>query len=202
MKELTRIVVVVVAVVAVVLAPAALVAQGEFTLEGLAELVQALTARTDGVEERLAAIETQIAPPTATSTSVTTPTPQVPTSTPTGIPTSVSSSTYPHFQVKQIFDDYEANEASADRKYMGKIIDVTGKIVDVEKKGGGIFSGPERYEVTLDGEGFLRYLDCDFPLSSEAEVFELRSGDTTTLRGEVTYGSSVSLWMEKCSVVG
>ena len=79
---------------------------------------------------------------------------------------------------------------------------MTGSILDIEKKGGGLFSGPERYEVTLTGEGFLRYLDCAFPLSSEDEVLELNSGEVVTVRGYVTFANSVKVNMKNCSLVG
>ena len=173
------------------------------TLEGLAEMVKALTARDVVIEERLAAVETRTAPTVTPTISVTPEAAAEPTNTPTPTttPTPVGSAVYPRYDARQIFDDFEGNAARAEIKYLGKTIEVTGSILDIEKKGGSVFSGPERYEVTLRGEGFLRYLDCAFPLASEDEVLELNSDEVVTLRGYVFLANSVKVDMKECSVV-
>ena len=194
-------IVVLVVVAALALGGMAWAQEEGVTLESLAELVEALTARDVVIEERIGALETRTAP---TVTPTITVTPEVvvePTNTAEPTATPLASVAYPRYEVRQIFDEFEANDARAQIEYLDKTIEVTGVILDIEKKGGGFFSGVERYEVTLEGEGFLRYLDCDFPLTSEEEVLVLNAGESVTLRGLVTFGNSVKVSMKKCSVV-
>ena len=210
MKKKSALIAVIVFVGVLALAGIALAQEG-LTLEKVAGQVAELISDQEEMRNRLSALETRVAPtetPTVTQTPVeTVATTPEPTATPTRAPTRaptptpIASTDYPRYQVVQIFDDFEANDARATSKYVEKMIEVTGIIWDIEKKGGGIFSGPERYEVTLDGEGFLRFLDCDFPLASEEEVFVLSAGETVTLRGYVEFGNSVKIRMENCVVV-
>ena len=185
----------------VLLTPSLLWAQSEVSFEELVQQVSEIFTVQSDVVRRLSAIETQIAPPPPTSTPTITLTPRGPTTTPTRTPTPVPSRSYPKYQVRKIFDDYESNRARADVTYHGKTIEVIGKIVDIEKKGGDIWTGRERYEVTLDGEGFLRYLDCNFPLTSAEEVFQLNAGQSVTLRGTVTFGGTTKITMSNCQVI-
>ena len=183
------------------LGPGILLAQEDISLQSLSDRIDTLFSNFTDLATRIEALETQVAPPPSTSTPTTTTTPPKMTATPTKAVTPTPSSTIPRYQVHAIFDEYEANEARADAKYLNKTIEVTGIIVDIEKKGGGVFSGPERYEVTLDGKGFLRYLDCDFPLSLKDEVLALDAGKSVTLRGHVSFGNSVKIRMKNCKIV-
>lgn len=200
MKKKAGLVVVLVLIGVLTLAGIA-IAQDGLTLEEVAAQVAELFSSQAEMRNRISALETRIAPtetPTVTQTPV-----ETVEATPerTATPTPIASTDYPRYEVVQIFDDFEANDARATAKYVDKTIEVTGVIWDIEKKGGGIFSGPERYEVTLDGEGFLRFLDCNFPLTREEEVFVLSAGETVALRGYVEFGNSVKIRMENCVVV-
>lgn len=179
------------------LTPAALWAQDGLTLEGLAERVNAIAARVDAIETAIAPTHT----PVATHTPVSTATPFQSTVTPTTTPTAVPAATFPRYELEDIFAEYKANEARAAVKYEDKVIEVAGDILDIEKKGGGFFSGKERYEITLEGSGFLSYLDCSLPLSSEEEVLQLNAGEPVILRGEITFGSGTIINMKDCEIV-
>ncbi len=183
------------------LGPSILLAQEDISLKSLSDRIDSLFSSVTDLATRIEALETQVAPPPSTSTPTITTTPPRRTATPTKAATPTPSSAIPRYQVHAIFDEYEANEARADAKYLNKVIEVTGTIVDIEKKGGGVFSGPERYEVTLDGKGFLRFLDCDFPLSLGESVLALDAGQSVTLRGYVSSGSTVKIRMQRCEIV-
>lgn len=183
------------------LGPGILLAQEDISLQSLSDRIDSLFSSVTDLATRIEALETQVAPPPSTSTPTITTTPPRRTATPTKAATPTPSSIIPRYQVHAIFDEYEANEARADAKYLNKVIEVTGTIVDIEKKGGGVFSGPERYEVTLDGKGFLRFLDCDFPLSLRESVLALDAGQSVTLRGYVSSGSTVKVRMQRCEIV-
>lgn len=183
------------------LGPSILLAQEDISLQSLSDRIDSLFSSVTDLATRIEALETQVAPPPSTSTPTITTTPPRRTATPTKAATPTPSSIIPRYQVHAIFDEYEANEARADAKYLNKVIEVTGTIVDIEKKGGGVFSGPERYEVTLDGKGFLRFLDCDFPLSLRESVLALDAGQSVTLRGYVSSGSTVKVRMQRCEIV-
>ena len=124
-----------------------------------------------------------------------------PTATPTATTTPVPAVTVPRYELEDIFDEYSANDARADAKYLDKVIEVNGVILDIEKIGGGFFSGKEKYEITLEGKGFLTYLDCSLPLSSEEEVLQLNAGESVTLRGELYFGSSTIIGMRDCEII-
>lgn len=183
------------------LGPSILLAQEDISLKSLSDRIDSLFSSVTDLATRIEALETQVAPPPSTSTPTITTTPPRRTATPTKAATPTPSSAIPRYQVHAIFDEYEANEARADARYLNKVIEVTGTIVDIEKKGGGVFSGPERYEVTLDGKGFLRFLDCDFPLSLGESVLALDAGQSVTLRGYVSSGSTVKIRMQRCEIV-
>lgn len=183
------------------LGPSILLAQEDISLKSLSDRIDSLFSSVTDLATRIEALETQVAPPPSTSTPTITTTPPRRTATPTKAATPTPSRAIPRYQVHAIFDEYEANEARADARYLNKVIEVTGTIVDIEKKGGGVFSGPERYEVTLDGKGFLRFLDCDFPLSLGESVLALDAGQSVTLRGYVSSGSTVKVRMQRCEIV-
>ncbi|MYC97058.1 MAG: hypothetical protein F4X14_19040 [Caldilineaceae bacterium SB0661_bin_32] len=211
-----RILLILAIVAAISLGAAQLNAQGIVTLEDIAEKLRLLTrevevqnAYTDTLATRVVDVENRLKilenPPAATPMTTITPvrSTSIPTATatPTQTPTPVPAVTVPRYELDDIFDEYGANEARAEAKYLDKIIEVNGVILDIEKKGGGFFSGKERYEITLEGRGFLSYLDCSLPLSSEDEVLRLNAGESITLRGELYFGSSTIINMRNCEIV-
>lgn len=218
-----KLTVLVVVVVLAVLGVTQLNAQGIITLADVIERLELLSrdvevqnayadtlaTRVVDVENRLEILENhQTGTPTTSSTPVkptsmptTSITPVKPTSTPTKTPTPAPAVTFPRYELEDIFDEYRANEARAEAKYLDRVIEVSGVILDIEKKGGGFFSGKERYEITLEGEGFLSYLDCALPLSSEEEVLQLNAGQSIILRGELYFGSSTIINMRNCEIV-
>jgi hypothetical protein len=181
--------------------PGILLAQDDITLQSLSDRIDALFETSSDLSSRIEALETKVAPPPPTATPTITITPVKPTATPTETPTPVPAHTVPKYEFEDILDEYGANEARADAKYMGKTIEVNGIILDIEKKGGGFFSGKERYEITLEGEGFLSYLDCSLPLSSEEEVLQLNAGESVTLRGELYSGGRTIINMRNCEII-
>ncbi len=181
--------------------PGILLAQDDITLQSLSDRIDALFETSSDLSSRIEALETKVAPPPPTATPTKTITPVKPTATPTKTPTPVPAVTVPRYGLGDIFDEYRANEARAEGKYLHKVIEVNGVILDIEKKGGGFFSGKERYEITLEGEGFLSHLDCSLPLSSQEEILQLNAGESVTLRGELYFGSSTIINMRNCEII-
>ena len=78
---------------------------------------------------------------------------------------------------EQLCDDYEKNEIAADYKYKGKILDVSGKIKEIERGlTGGAF-------ITLDC-GFATRVWCYFDKAHESEMTQVEAGDYVVIRGE------------------
>lgn len=73
-----------------------------------------------------------------------------------------------------LYEAYDANEVSADAKYKGKKLAVTGEVKDVEKTFGNVY-------VNLTGNEFLGQVTCK--LESEADAAKLTKGQTVTLVG-------------------
>ena len=205
-----RILLVLAIVAAISLGAAQLNAQGVVTIEDVVEKLRLLTrevevqnAYADTLATRIVDVENRLEmlenPPTATP--MITITPVRPTVIPTATATPIPAVTVPRYELEDIFDEYGANEARAEAKYLHKVIEVNGVILDIEKKGGGFFSGKERYEITLEGRGFLSHLDCSLPLSSEEEVLQLNAGESVTLRGELYFGSSTIINMRDCEII-
>lgn len=190
-----------------ILAATQIHAQGTLTLEGLAKQIGDILTRLEEVEayeERISTLESQIAQITASSpepspTDGSTPTPTL-TPTPTPVPTHTSTPapTVVRISAVDLIGEWEGNEVAADSKYPGKLIEVYGSIIDVERKGG-LLRDPY-YEVTLYG-GVLSYVNCNFDLSKKGSLLSLRAGQTVSLRGRVSHGNPSFVTIENCDVV-
>ena len=80
----------------------------------------------------------------------------------------------------QLYREYENNEVSADAKYKGKIVIVSGKIQDVGKD---IMDEPY---IVIGGEGFLDGVQCSFAKSQESSIARLSKGQNVKVKGEVS----------------
>jgi hypothetical protein len=79
---------------------------------------------------------------------------------------------------EKLYSDYETNALSADAKYKGKVVEVTGQMLKFDKDRFG------RLTVDLDaGEGMIR---CDFPRGTENQLEKLKPIQKVTIRGRCT----------------
>ena len=130
-------------------------------------------------------------------------TPRAPTATPGPTPTSGPTPTltpYPapaiRISAENLIGEWDSNEMAADEKYPGQLIDVFGVIVDVEEKSA---RSGDAYEVTLAG-GLLAYVDCSFSAAHRKILLTLQAGQTVTVRGIVSRGSTVMVKMTNCVI--
>ena len=90
--------------------------------------------------------------------------------------------------------EYDDNVVSADGKYKGKVLEVTGKVVRVAKEQFG------RLTVELDAAEGNSSVDCEFSESSRDQLVGLAPGQTITIRGMCQGKVADSVTLEKCTV--
>ena len=75
--------------------------------------------------------------------------------------------------------EYKANEVAADKKYKGKVLEVTGTVKEIKKD---VFNHP-CVLMELNQNQFMSSVDCRFPDTAQAQLGNLRKGDQITVRG-------------------
>lgn len=78
-----------------------------------------------------------------------------------------------------LFNDFSNDEASANKKYLGKVVQITGKVVDLKNEN-------NETAVTLTDElfGVSTYLDSAFVADNSKMVAAIDTGKIVTLRGQ------------------
>lgn len=93
----------------------------------------------------------------------------------------------------KLFAAFEDNEAAANMKYKGKLIQVTGTINDI---GTDILGDPY---ITFETD-ILKGVNCYFTKSSMEEIAQVRKGQKVTVRG-ICDGKLVYVLLKKCELV-
>jgi hypothetical protein len=93
----------------------------------------------------------------------------------------------------QLYYDYNSNEVSADTKYKGKVVVVSGAIQSIGKDILG-----SAY-IIVGGKGFLDGAQCTFTKAEEASVGRLAKGQRVSVKGEVG-GKMGHVQLSKCSL--
>jgi hypothetical protein len=94
----------------------------------------------------------------------------------------------------KLSEDYKANEVSADAKYKGKFIEVTGIIDNIAKD---IMDTPY---VTLKTDTYsIISIQCMFDKNSESQLATLSKGQSITLQGEVS-GKLMNVIVKGCVI--
>lgn len=98
----------------------------------------------------------------------------------TGTPISPSDPIAASVPAAALVQEFKDNEPAADVKYKGKVIEVTGRVKQVND-----FGGVSDISVELDGVN-LASVDCNFSSNQRAAVSGLTTGSTVTVRGRCT----------------
>lgn len=80
---------------------------------------------------------------------------------------------------KQLFDEYDQNEDAANKKYLGKILSVRGKIADRAVDSKGVIS------FILEG-GEMAGVGCQFEKGSLDEIQNIKKGQVISVKGRCT----------------
>jgi len=91
----------------------------------------------------------------------------------------------------ELFSEYEADEAAANGKYLGKVIEVTG----VVQESGSDEEG--KTSITLEGGGMMFGVICKLDDFSEAKRTEFAEGEQVTFKGECT-GMLMDVVLVRC----
>lgn len=95
---------------------------------------------------------------------------------------------------KALTKEYDANELSADGKYKGKQLAVTGKISNIAETLGNI-------TVQMEGQKIMPGVICSFEDSEKSSVMALKKGQQVTMIGTGD-GSTAGLYigLKKCKI--
>ncbi|MBE7044646.1 MAG: hypothetical protein E7397_03885 [Ruminococcaceae bacterium] len=100
--------------------------------------------------------------------------------TPTEAPTEAPTIEYTAYSVSQLLDDLESNALSAEKKYDGQYVELTGKINVIDSDGDYISLVPSNSDFSIIS--VQCYIKNEEQLN---KVLELSKGDTITLRGKI-----------------
>lgn len=78
-----------------------------------------------------------------------------------------------------LFHEYTDDEVTANKKYLGKVIEITGKVIRVE-------ATENRHSVILEDDlsGVISYLDSSFVAANREMIRTIDPGHYITLRGQ------------------
>lgn len=99
-------------------------------------------------------------------------------------------------EAKKIIKDYEDNEAAADGKYNGKVLEVSGVIEKVDTD----MWNDDEYVVMVGAGGNWDFLTVDCPGQSADAVSALKKGDDITVVGEFDDGGDLGVTLKDCTV--
>lgn len=82
--------------------------------------------------------------------------------------------------VIDLIKEYDANDSTADQKYLGKIIEVFGNVKKVENDGAGNFT------IAMGEPGSLSSVRCTMDTTYRDDAARITEGSSVTLRGACT----------------
>ncbi len=94
-----------------------------------------------------------------------------------------------------LFSKFENDEDNANKKYLGKILEVTGKIVNMK-----VFNG--NYEISLEDkmEGITCLVDSNYAVQQKRELDRLKPNQTIKIKGQCN-GYLMGVKMDRCVLV-
>lgn len=80
---------------------------------------------------------------------------------------------------EQLFSDFSGDETAANSKYIGKVVELTGKVVTVN-------TDSTQVSIVLEDQlfGVSTYLDAGFCAANPEMLRAVRAGQTITIRGQ------------------
>lgn len=100
-------------------------------------------------------------------------------------------------QAGQMLKEFEGNEAAADAKYKGKVLQVTGHVAKVNTE----FLDDDQYIVQLDGGGDFAILSVNCNDVSAEQAAKVQADSTTTVRGKFDDGGDLGVEIKDCKVL-
>jgi hypothetical protein len=94
---------------------------------------------------------------------------------------------------RKLYSDYDANGVSADMKYKGKVLSVTGTVKKIDK------DFMDKIYVSLKGDGYYGDIRCYFAESHIQEAANLSKGQTITVKG-ICDGQSIDVSLKGCII--
>jgi len=101
-------------------------------------------------------------------------------------------------QAKAILAEFDANEAAADAKYDGKVLQVTGIVDKVDTE---IFDDSE-YVIQIGGGSDFEFFTVNADDQSQDAVASLKKGDKITVIGEFEDGGDLGVELAHSQIVG
>jgi hypothetical protein len=92
-----------------------------------------------------------------------------------------------------LYEAFEADEAAAQTRYLGKVIEVIGRVAQVERFAEGTAN------VSLDGGGLLGGVLCRFQKDHLA-ADQIQEGQSITIKGQCT-GKLMDVELTRCVIV-
>ena len=92
--------------------------------------------------------------------------------------------------------EFEGNEASADAKYKGKVVEVTGHVAKVDTE----MFNDDKYVIRLDGGGDFAILSVNCNDVSSKQAVDVQADRTATVRGTFDDGGDLGVELKDCDV--
>jgi hypothetical protein len=94
---------------------------------------------------------------------------------------------------EQIFADFAENEESANKKYLGKVIRISGAVLDLN------LNANEYSTIYLDANDAMGSVSCQLEKGEEAKAEKLNSGQLVTVKGKCT-GFTMDVVLTQCII--
>lgn len=96
-------------------------------------------------------------------------------------------------EAEQIFADFAENEESANQKYLGKVIRISGNVLDVN------INTSEYSTVYLDANDVMGSLSCQLEKGEETKAEKLNAGQKIAIKGKCT-GFAMDVVLTQCII--
>lgn len=94
----------------------------------------------------------------------------------------------------ELFSIYDENEIKGDSRYKGKELIVKGEVESVGR------DLTNKIYISLEGDGFIRHVQCFFGEEYIDEVSEVKKGSVIEVHG-ICRGMFINVMIDKCKIV-
>lgn len=99
-------------------------------------------------------------------------------------------------EAKRLLKDFEENEATADGKYAGKTLQVSGEVNKVDTE----IWDDEQYVVQVNGGGDWDFLTVNCNDQSQSDVASIKKGQDITVVGKFDDGGDLGVELKDCTI--